>query len=165
MLNDMSLAELNAKVKEMVEEFRNNLRQKNEIIDKEKNFLNQFFSGNKTEDPSESPRKMRALNLDDLNERIRELISGYLEQKEKLHNENNQLQIELDKLKARISSLEDAVKDKQAENDKLQQTITKKTEENDELSDQKQKLETTRDQQAQRIEKLEALLRQLKGEL
>ena len=76
----------------MVEEFRNSLNQKIDLIDKEKAFLNQFF----VKDPKEnmrSPKKVRALNLDDLNERISELISSKLEQVEKLHNAKNQLQI------------------------------------------------------------------------
>ena len=41
----MTLQELNEKVKDMVEEFRKQLKQKNEVIDKEKSALNQFISG------------------------------------------------------------------------------------------------------------------------
>ena len=45
-LNDTNFYELDSKVKEMVEELRNSLNAKNELIEKEKAFLSQFISGN-----------------------------------------------------------------------------------------------------------------------
>ena len=87
----LSFDELNDKVKDMVEAFRNQLRERDQIIDNEKAVLNQFISGLDQDETSESPRKLKAMSLEDLNTRIDELINTKRTEYEKLHEERNQL--------------------------------------------------------------------------
>ena len=75
----------------MVEAFRNQLRERDQIIDNEKAVLNQFISGLDQDETSESPRKLKAMSLEDLNTRIDELINTKRTEYEKLHEERNQL--------------------------------------------------------------------------
>ena len=82
----------------MVEAFRQQLRDRDETIDKEKAALNQFISGLVQDESSESPRKLKAMNFDDLNKRIDDLIKTQLSKNEKLHEERNQLQMDLNEL-------------------------------------------------------------------
>ena len=86
-----SLEQVNVKVKDMVEAFRNQLRERDQIIDNEKAVLNQFISGLDQDETSESPRKLKAMSLEDLNTRIDELINTKRTEYEKLHEERNQL--------------------------------------------------------------------------
>ena len=71
-----SLDNINGKVKDMVEAFRAKLKEKDETIDKEKSALNQFISGLVQDDKSDSPRKLKAMNFEDLNKRIDDLIKA-----------------------------------------------------------------------------------------
>ena len=73
-LEGMTFDELNGKVKDMVEAFRKQLKEKDEQINKEKSALNQFISGLVQDETSESPRKLKAMNFEDLNKRIDDLI-------------------------------------------------------------------------------------------
>ena len=75
-LESMTFDELNGKVKDMVEAFRAKLKEKDETIDKEKSALNQFISGLVQDDKSDSPRKLKAMNFEDLNKRIDDLIKA-----------------------------------------------------------------------------------------
>ena len=73
-LEGMTFDELNGKIKDMVEAFRKQLKEKDEQINKEKSALNQFISGLVQDETSESPRKLKAMNFEDLNKRIDDLI-------------------------------------------------------------------------------------------
>ena len=53
--------------------------------------LNQFITGLDQDETSESPRKLKAMSLEDLNTRIDELINTKRTEYEKLHEERNQL--------------------------------------------------------------------------
>ena len=140
-LQAMTLQELNEKVKDMVEEFRKQLKQKNEVIDKEKSALNQFISGLVKDEGQESPRKLKAMNFEDLNDRISDLITSQLSQNEKLHNERNTLQISLAQLQDKNTELSGTIKDQKLINERQLKQYDQQVLENKELIEEKQKLD------------------------
>ena len=149
----------------MVEAFRKQLRDREETIDQEKAALNQFISGLVQDETSESPRKLKAMNFDDLNKRIDDLIKTQLSQNEKLHEERNQLQMDLNELNNKNSQLDQDVKTKTGELTRSQSQYEQQVNDNRELSEAKQKLETLRDDQKKEIKRLEDELRKLGGEM